>query len=185
MSGVKLNISVLDSKVQATLEEMRSRSIRLRPAMRSIGEYLLRETELRFDSQTDPHGMPWAPLSRERLAQKKHPKILTESTRLRGSISYRATDDMAQVGTNVVYAATHQLGAELKIPERTQVIAFKKKGGQFLSRKAASRRKTKVDVRIATIPARTVRIPDRPFLGVTGRNRREILEILRDHLNRG
>lgn len=184
MSGVKFNISVLDSKVQTTLEEMRKRAIRLGPAMKSVGEYMLREIEEHFRTETDPLGLPWVPLSERRLKEKKHPKILTETTRLRGSMTYQANDEMVRIGTNVEYGAIHQFGGEITHPAHTQVIAFKK-NGKFMSRKAASKIKTSVSVRIANIPARTVRIPKRSFLGVTGENRRKILKILERHLEKG
>ncbi|MNL71706.1 Phage virion morphogenesis family protein [compost metagenome] len=91
---------------------------------------------------------------------------------------------MVRLGTNVVYAAIHQLGGEVKIPPRTQVIAFDERG-KMMSRKEGRREgvRTRTNIRFANMKARTIKIPARPFLGVTGKDRRHILEELKDYLS--
>lgn len=41
-------------------------------------------------------------------------RVLRDSGALQNSISERADDDTAEVGTNLVYAAIHQFGGEIK-----------------------------------------------------------------------
>ncbi|MEO5327301.1 MAG: phage virion morphogenesis protein [Magnetococcus sp. THC-1_WYH] len=84
----------------------------LTPAMSAIGEYLITATQDRFDLQQDPQGAAWSPLSSATKDRKRIDKILTESSRLRDSISYQASPNEVRVGTNVIYAAIHQLGGE-------------------------------------------------------------------------
>ena len=102
-----------------------------------------------------------APLAASTLARKRNRKILTETTRLRGSMAYRASSDQLEVGTNVVYGAIHQLG-----------------GG-------AHGRKGAWDF-LAEIGSKYVQdIPARPYLGLNDDDEHEILALLRDHLERG
>ncbi|MBF0150314.1 MAG: phage virion morphogenesis protein, partial [Magnetococcales bacterium] len=50
-------------------------------------------TQDRFDAQKDPQGKPWLPLSNATKERKRIDKILTESSRLRDSISCQAGSD--------------------------------------------------------------------------------------------
>lgn len=77
-----------------------------------IGEYLLRVTKERFDAEAGPGGAEWQEVAPRTRARKQHPKILTESGRLRGSFSYEASEDELVFGTNVIYAAIHQFGGD-------------------------------------------------------------------------
>jgi len=181
MSGIRINYTIQDQPVRQLLAKLLRAGKNLQPAMKSIGEYLLRATEERFSQEQDPQGRPWTPLAAATRKRKKGPKILTESGRMRGSIVYRAFKDRVVVGTNVVYAAIHQLGGEISQEARTQTLAFGKKG--FLSHKAARRRKKgAIKVRFAAMGARKFTIPARPFLGVNQEDIGVIKEILIDHL---
>jgi phage virion morphogenesis protein len=83
------------------------------PTIRKIGAAILFSTQRRFEREQAPDGTPWRPLAPATLAARGRggtPQILRDSGRLYASLTYRATNDEAAVGTNVVYGAIHQLG---------------------------------------------------------------------------
>lgn len=81
----------------------------------------------RFETQSDPQGRPWAPLSEKTLvararAGKVGTKILIVSAMLRNSFAPRIQREQRRVsigpsGPAAVYAATHQFGRG-RIPQR-------------------------------------------------------------------
>lgn len=86
-------------------------------ALGHIGEGLLNNTHDRFDSQTDPHGKPWAPLALTTIVQRGGGgHILNVSGRLRGSISYQVSGNVLRIGPNAPpYDAAHQFGSTHEI----------------------------------------------------------------------
>ena len=181
--NLSLKVGVEDRELQVSLERLQLMGGNLRSFWQSVGEYMLRATDERFTAQKDPAGKDWPQLNARYRRRKKGPKILTERHRLRRSIAYRASELELLVGTNVVYGAIHQLGGEIEHEERSQVLAFKKKGG-FMSRRSARRSKGPVRVAFATIGAHKTTIAPRPFLGASTQDRAHILELLRDHIAR-
>ena len=109
---MKFDIRIDDRQAVRALRELRRRGENLEPAMRSIGELLLNSTRARFDSERSPDGVPWQPLAPRTLARKKRnrDKILTEEGRLRGTLAYQAGADWVEVGSPLIYGATHQFG---------------------------------------------------------------------------
>jgi phage virion morphogenesis protein len=88
----------------------------LRPVMVDIGEYMLLATRTdRFDKQTAPDGSPWTPL-KPSYAKAKAKKsnaldgILTLTGAMRDGITYEALPQAVVIGSNRIYAATHQFG---------------------------------------------------------------------------
>ncbi len=81
---------------------------RPRELMNAIGGKLETNANLRFDTKTDPAGVPWPPLSPVTVnywyAQKYPngiPGSLLERTRqLRASLGYNAGDDFVELGTS-------------------------------------------------------------------------------------
>lgn len=113
------------------------KNVDLRPALLSCGEEHLITIQNRFDAETDPYGVRWKPrkeialYSRIRVRPRAPKKanlvinnpnrpILFLSGRLRNSIIYQLVDNKTLlVGTNVIYAATHQFGDPSRgIPQR-------------------------------------------------------------------
>lgn len=84
------------------------------PAMDEIGLRFIRRVRLGFRSSTDPFGSQWEPL-KVRTGQP-----LLDTGRLQKSFSHFATNDYVRIGSNLVYAATHNEGRD-KIPKR-QII---------------------------------------------------------------
>lgn len=135
--------------------------------MREIGKELAETTRLRFRNQAGPDGKPWAALKPGTLARRRKgkgtggAKALLDTGRLRGSITYRAGEGWVEVGTNTIYASTHQFGA---------------KRGAYGSFSIVKTR------RVIQIPWGDV--PARPFLGLSQADRQAVLDIVRESLER-
>ena len=114
MSSIKINASIDDRQVRQLFRQLIERGQNPRPAFQEIGEAMILSTEDRFRAERDPDGNRWQALSPRYRRRKKGHKILTERSRLRNSIIYRAMTDQVEWGTNVIYAAIHQLGGTIK-----------------------------------------------------------------------
>jgi len=167
--GISIDVNINDLGVTRELQELIGKAGNLKPAMQSIGEYMLRRTDERFTAEEDPEGNKWKAHSALTLAiayrmkgKKTHTavrkkeaaaftrykagrKILTASHALRRSINYRAYSDHVTIGTNRVYAAIQQFGG---------------KAGR----------------------GKKVNIPARPFLGMNTADKAEALRIIKEFL---
>lgn len=152
MAGVQVEVN--DAEVRAALERLHQFAASPAAAMKDAGEYMQRAVDDRFANQEGPSGKAWAPNSPVTLLRKKNPRILHESTNLRGSIHYRASDDEMRQGTNLDYAAAQHFGMEQGYAGQT--------------------------ARGAPIP--WGEIPARPYLGFSDDDNAEILRIMEDHI---
>lgn len=168
-AGFAIAVSLTDDRVQATLGRLAVAAGDLTPAMNDIGAGLVTSTLRRFETETDPTGRPWRPLSintiirrlggRSKTFTKKGDlrkpaaryvaalKILQHRGHLKGGIHHRASHDGVEVGSDRVYARIQQFGGQ------------------------AGR-------------GRKVTIPPRPFLGIDRDDETMIVDLLRGHLAR-
>ena len=158
MAGI--NIEYDDRAVAAALRRLVHAGADLTPAMRSIAAALEDSVAEAFASQSSPAGVPWADLSDTtkaiRTRRGKWPgEILQVTGNLADGIESRHDADEAVVGTNIVYAATHQFGAAR---------------GAFGTSSRGN-------------PIPWGDIPGRPFLGLDDDAEATILAILRRHLD--
>ena len=156
MTGARLKVEVTGlDEAERRLRALQAAGHDLTPAMKDIGEYLLRTTRERFADEKGPDGTPWAPLSEHTKRRKKRnvERVLTEHGYLGGTLAYRAGPQEVEVGSPLVYAGTHQFGAEKG--------AFGSGGGS---------------------PIPWGDIPARPFLGLSDDDREEVVNILGDFL---
>lgn len=152
MAFIKVNV---DSKpVAARLKALVDAD--REPIFKVIGNAIADKVRLCFKLGTDPWGTKWAPLKYRRG------QPLSDTRRLRGSITMKADQTGATIGTNVEYAPYHQYGAQLK--QRNQVLAFGKKG-RFISRQKASQQRTGA-IKVAFAKVGGGVIPARPFLPI-------------------
>lgn len=128
--------------------------------MNAIAEGLRTSTVERFRSEESPDGHKWEPSIR---AQQKGGKTLTKTTALKTSIKSQADESGLAVGTNLVYAATHQYGDERTI---------RAKNSKYL--------RFQIGDRWVSVPSVRVNIPARPFLGISEQDNREIQDILEE-----
>ena len=114
MAGTRLGIDAHDlDRLQLRLRVLASGIRDSRTLMPRLGGYLRDSTRERFKAQTDPDGGAWAVLQPHTLKRKRHnkDKILTQRGYLRRGITYQVTaPGRVEVGSKLVYAATHQFG---------------------------------------------------------------------------
>ncbi|OPZ64962.1 MAG: Phage virion morphogenesis family protein [bacterium ADurb.Bin478] len=86
-----------------------------------IGALVENQTKERIaDSKAGPDGQKWDPWS-GRYGRRRHrgQSLLQSSNRLLNSITFVVHPDSVEIGTNVIYGATHQYGdAKRNIPAR-------------------------------------------------------------------
>ena len=120
-----------------------------------------------LEQEKDPEGKKWKSSIR---AEAEGGKTLTDTARLRNSIRAKSDASGFTVGTNTIYASTHQLGEKgrkITIRAKTSKGLVFKIGDQWI-------RKRQVTV--------TVKIPARPFLGLSEDDLQEIKGTLEDAL---
>lgn len=149
----------VQDQASAGLERLERRLGDLTPVMDAVGALLVAGTERRFDTQRAPDGTPWPPSIRAQLVSGQ---TLTDTARLRGSITHEAFRDRVEVGTNVVYAAPHQFGATIR-PKSAKALTFNIPG-------------------VGWVSVKEVTIPRREFLGVDREDEDEVLGLVEDML---
>ncbi|NPV89814.1 MAG: phage virion morphogenesis protein [Firmicutes bacterium] len=140
-------------------------NVDLKGASLTLAEVLRTSTRERFKEQKSPEGKPWTKSIR---ALRESGTTLTESARLKNSIKSTADSTGFAVGTNTVYARTHQFG------EKGRKVTIRAKTSRGLIFQVDGRwiRKKQVTVNI--------KIPARPFLGISEEDMQEIKGTLED-----
>ena len=114
---VKIDIEYDDSAVRRTLDRLMHAGADLSPAMIEIAGHLADSAAESFEQESAPDGPPWAALqpatkkNRRRRGYRDDP-ILERSGDLINSILSDSDATSAVAGTNIEYAARHQLGFE-------------------------------------------------------------------------
>ena len=184
MAGTRLTIDKAElERLSALMAEQAARDTS--GLMRRLGEYLLESTQRRFKDQVKPNGEKWKELD-ERYARRKKrtkDKVLTLRGYLRSYIHYQVMGaDAVEVGSNQKYAAIHQFGGEIDKPERQAAVRYRSVAGRVLF---AGKKHKRATERAVTIPVHFVKIPARPFLGLSAEDDREISRIIREWLAGG
>lgn len=126
-------------------EEVAQRMSDVREPLRLFSEYATDNIERGFNSEVDPAGSRWAPLSPAYAKRKKGPSILTESTDLREGIQTEIVGNTAVIGpdSSILYHAVHQgktdrnprlgtiVGHGAFVPARTYIGATEQDAGNF------------------------------------------------------
>lgn len=137
-------------------------NVDLKGVNKSIAEGLRTSTMERFRTEKDPEGKKWKTSIR---AREEGGKTLTKSAKLKTSIRSTASAYGFAVGTNDIRAATLQFGDERTIkPRRGPVLRFQI-NGRWISAKEVH-----------------VKIPARPFLGISDDDDKEIRKALEQAL---
>lgn len=143
---------------QAGLERLSRTLWDLWSTMDAIGAYLVSSAHRRFERQAGPDGKAWPQSLRARI---QGGWTLLDSGRLRASLTWLAGRDTVEVGSNVIYAAIHQLGGTIRA-------------------KNAPNLRFKILGRWVSKPS--VVIPARPFLGIDREDELEIDAIVQADL---
>lgn len=159
--SVSIDIKVSDQGVRQLLEKIRQRLGNLKPAMSVIGQIVRTSVVKNFETGGRPR---WKP---SRRAVQQGGQTLVKTGRLMRSITAKAGKDSVSIGTNVIYAAIHQLGGRTgpHVIEPKRKKALRTPYGLF---------------RRVRHPGST--IPARPFLAVQDEDWREIKAALNDYL---
>ena len=111
---------------------------------KSIAETLFDSTKKRIEAGgPGPDGEPWPPLSPAYLLVKKGKGMMRESNALINELKPQVSPDgkLIVIGSNVPYAAIHQLGGTIKKKARDGEVRLRKVGGApNLQRKATKAR---------------------------------------------
>lgn len=115
MSDKPIEIKIDNKDVDRKLLELAQKSENLRPLMKNIAGIFASATEDNFKNEGRPD--KWTELSeatkKQRTKKKKWPgQILQVSGQLASSISTQYDDESAIIGSNLDYAAIHQLGGQ-------------------------------------------------------------------------
>lgn len=150
-----------------------------------MGEYLLGAHQRRFDAEVSPDGTPWAPLSprykRRKDRERPGAKKLVYDNFLKGTLRYQVKAGELLFGSNREYAAIHQFGGDINIPARSTLAYFSQSAiGRGDSRFVKRRRSD--FAQWVTIPAYTVTMTARPWLGLAPDDKAELARIVADHV---
>lgn len=167
MTSVKIT-SKGDEAVQAEIKRLAARVGSPRPILGAIGEILVDSTTKRFASGVGPDGKKWkrnapstiarylAAFGNSRRRQGTKRPLIGETLALSTTISWNVSGRTLSVGSPMIYAGVQHVGA---------------RRGEF----GATRRGS---------PIPWGDIPARPFLGLTAEDREDILDSLREMLDR-
>lgn len=162
MSSIRVSVEGEFGELQKELRRLGS--LDRAELNRAIAEALRTSTDERFDAEAGPDGAAWRPSIRASAGGR----TLTDTAALRNSIHSRSSAAGAEIGTNLIYAATHQFGD----------------GGRTIRAKNQPYLKFQVNGRWYRKRQVTVKIPARPYLGLSDDDRDEIREIIEEAVGR-
>ena len=121
-----IEIKIDNKEVLTRLQELASRGENLRPLMKNIAGIMSTATEDNFKDEGRPE--KWVDLSETTKKQRqkigKYPgQILQVSGQLASSVSTAYDDNSALIGSNLAYAAIHQLGGQTGKNKKTTIPA--------------------------------------------------------------
>lgn len=188
-AGVSVTLSLEDEGAHRKLTALLRRlTFPKEPFFKRVGQHMELSTGENFRRETAPDGTPWKKLApatiKGRVRKKLNPDgILRASGILRQSVSHQAGVDRVIWGARAQhagksYARIHQLGGEIQVAERKGKI-YRHFNPKTLKTNGRFVKKNRKHLRVedVTMPARTISIPARPYLGVSAADETEIYEI--------
>lgn len=181
---ISLTADLNTAAAQARLREIIDRLDNRLPFFREVGDTLAASTRRRIGTGKAPDGSALTPLRpatiKARTRKGQTPiQILKANVRsgssLAGSIGYEATADEARVGAVVRYAAIHQLGGTINKPARTAKIYRNREEDGSIGRRFVKKKDADV-ITDVEIPAHRIKIPARPFLGISKEDQEDIFD---------
>lgn len=181
MAGIWISAQVDDAEAMAQLA--RRGQANTGDLMPRLGEYLQRSSQGRYKTQTAPDGSAWEKLKPAYARRKKYnkDKVLTLRGYLRSGIHFQVLSaNSVEVGSSTKYAAIHQLGGTITQNAQSRRVRFRSVAGRTLF---AGKRHKRATERWVTRGAYQVRIPARPFLGLSTTDRGEVKNIVIDWIS--
>lgn len=167
---MKINIKASGvSKLKQRLQSQADHLLNMQPFWQLVGMYVQKQTiKERFDKEQTPDGTKWKPLApmtvawRLRRNKSGDMRILQDTGELRRSVKYEAGNNYVKIGSNLKYARIHQFGGNIRVSKKMR---------GFLHHRA---------FHVSSL----IRIPARPFLGVTAQEHKRIIDMFRVYLKR-
>lgn len=156
MPGVNFTVEFDQRPVIDALARLAAVGERPERLMALLGERLVDSTRRRFETNVGPDGAAWAPLNAAYAEVRRPGPILVQSGNLRDSVHFETAGRTVRIGSSMIYAAVHQFGAVIK-PVRAKALVFE------LGTKGVIR-------------VKSVRIPARPYLGISAADAEMIIE---------
>jgi phage virion morphogenesis protein len=194
MDRIPIDVTLEDQAASMELKTLLSRLSDPQSFYASVGERLLGSSKDRFRQENAPDGTPWQPLkpatikAREKAGQTPITILRSNSkgksgSALAGSLSYEADQSEVRIGSPLPQAGIHLFGGTIQIPERSGRIYRKRDENGQVGRRFAKKSDADVETEVK-IPAHQIKIPARPFVGITAGDADGILEDARDWLSR-
>lgn len=154
MGGVTIRFALDDLPVVAALDRATMEGKDLFPLMDAIGRVLVNGARERIAVTNEtPDGVAWPKSLR---AKEQGTPTLFDSGRLMNSITALPEERQVTVGSNLIYAAVHQVGATIR-PVTAKALFFTLANGD-------------------AVTAGAVTIPARPYLGISAEEETEIFD---------
>lgn len=152
-----------------------------------MGEYLQRSTRERAAREEGPDGAKWRPLSPNyaKWKAKKRPGVPLlkfDFHMLGDQFAWQVDTDGLLLGTNAPYGAITQFGGTTHRAAHSRKLAFGKDRANGMKTFARVGSKDVDHEKWATVDAYDVRMPARPWLGVSKEDEEELQAIAIDHL---
>ena len=149
MVSQTIDVAIEGSALNAALSRVAAVLANPSATLDQVGRYLVASTLRRFERERAPDGSPWLKSAR---ALAVGGKTLTDTGRLRGSITHTVTDGgrAVEVGSNVLYAAIHQFGGRAGKGLRATIPARPYLGIDEHDRDAITRIVARAIIRVGT-----------------------------------
>lgn len=176
MAGVK---TIVTTDIDIRLAELTAALDDRTPLFAQIKGYLHRVHRERFSKQVSPDGNAWQALSPRNAKPKRRNanRILV----LWGDLLRWLSSDSLEFGTNQPYGAIHHFGDTIKRKVRSQDLYFKQgKYGSVGNRFV--KKKNRNFVQTVQVGKYNIKIPARPWLGLSNDNKAHIVKITQCYL---
>lgn len=157
MPGARFTVEFDQAPIRDALARLAAIGERPERLMGIIGERLVGSTRERFGSNKAPDGTAWQALLPAYVEIRLPKPILVQSGALRDSIHFETAGRTVRVGSPMIYAAVHQFGAVIRA-KNARSLDFLLGASPFLVR------------------VKSVRIPARPYLGISPEDEIGIIE---------
>ncbi len=148
---------------------------------------IARHTKENFEGGHDPQGNAWLPLKHPRSKKGdatplRDKGLLMGSTQAGGAHVQQISSNVLITGSNLEYAAIHNYGGTITMPERQGTAVTTKKRGEsrrlFARRTKATMKKLQTRTYHFIVPSYTITIPQRQFAGWNQTMVKECVDVL-------
>lgn len=165
--GIQIDVKIDDKEIKNLLSKMQVKAKNLRPAFKCIGEYMLIERETLFKEQRDPEGKPWKPLKIRTLYGSYRGKKYTKKKKLRKKFLNFLARRKILTKDHHLRRTVYKVGSGMVLIAPDKISEAYAALHQFGGKAGRGGK---------------VVIPARPHLGINDENRKEFIEIIKEHL---